>query len=913
MKQVKRKMLAALLAVAAILSVCVLPTAAATSYPMEYTIYYMTSDGTKLGTYIGTCDATECAKVSIPSPSYEGYALSNESDATVTGDMIEWYFPASNYTRNGTGSYTVIYEPLCYMTAYFLYEDGRQAAKPVTVSGKSGSFFRISAPTIADFTPDKTVISGRYAKAEDYDNVYYYRTYYTITYDANGGLGTPAPTSKASGIPHQLTDLVPTYFGRDFLGWAKSPTATTPDYGSGGWIDENEDLTLYAVWKTASYVITFDANGGTGAPSPQAKVYGTTLILSSTEPTRAGFNFLGWATTADATTATYASGGKWTTNRDTTLYAVWEEKPVEYAVYFNANGGSGAPATQTKIKGINLTLSSTVPTRTGYIFKGWGVNATATIAMYSPGTIYPYDSSITLYAVWEAQTFTVSYNANGGAGAPSSQTKIYGEALTLRITIPTRDRYKFLGWSESATATTPTYYAGGTYQKEASVTLYAVWEYINYDFSVSDLTVTPGVVYQYDTVTVKFRVDSWDQKNAYLDIPIDLYLNGSLVHSAAVDFNPYGMSTVTMNLNVGTLVGTQTLEARINWKNHLNETRSNNNRVSMTFDIGKLLEVGTDCVAPNATYIAGYEVISTFYVINDMATEIIPSDHLTFYFEVTQLDANGNETLVYSTTWEQTVIPANASNIVYFKWTVPEGCGGKTLCCKGTVNPAFNGNEQNKENNTALFTVVPQQKIASQTPHTEYEREAPAAYNAYTPIPTPTTGSSTWSMWVYENDEIVLKRYDIRIATDTPVITPDTACKTAIFENGTWTMKSGYGISFDWAPTFETMPGYSVPQADCYTLPQSVDAAFPEFNYQRINGRYRTLEVLGNLFRFAENDEANRNKRIHFIPVYMENREYIVSVTVTQMWTPAGMISGVRCSNMITLKGSIFDDFYVGN
>ena len=107
----------------------------------------------------------------------------------------------------------------------------------------------------------------------------------------------------------------------------------------------------------------------------------------------------------------------------------------------------------------------------------------------------------------------------------------------------------------------------------------------------------------------------------------------------------------------------------------------------MTFNISKLVEVSTDCVSPNATYITGFEVITTFCVSNDMATEIVPSDHLTFYFEVTQLDASGNETLVYSAKWEQTVIPANATNIVFFKWQVPEDCGGKTLCCKGTVNP----------------------------------------------------------------------------------------------------------------------------------------------------------------------------------------------------------------------------------
>jgi hypothetical protein len=59
------------------------------------------------------------------------------------------------------------------------------------------------------------------------------------------------------------------------------------------------------------------------------------------------------------------------------------------------------------------------------------------------------------------ETYTVLYRANGGTGAPSSQTKYAGEDLTLSSTQPTRDNYQFLGWSECSTAKSPTYSAGG--------------------------------------------------------------------------------------------------------------------------------------------------------------------------------------------------------------------------------------------------------------------------------------------------------------------------------------------------------------------------------------------------------------------------------------------------------------------
>ena len=148
---------------------------------------------------------------------------------------------------------------------------------------------------------------------------------------------------------------------------------------------------------------------------------------------------------------------------------------TSYTVSYNANGGSGAPSSQTKWKDQALTLSSTKPTRTGYAFQGWATSASGGVA-YASGASYTANASATLYAVWKANTYTVSYNANGGSGAPSSQTKTYGTALTLSSTKPTRTNYTFKGWGTSASATTVSYAAGASYTANAAVTLYAVWE-----------------------------------------------------------------------------------------------------------------------------------------------------------------------------------------------------------------------------------------------------------------------------------------------------------------------------------------------------------------------------------------------------------------------------------------------------
>lgn len=148
-----------------------------------------------------------------------------------------------------------------------------------------------------------------------------------------------------------------------------------------------------------SYKITYNANGGSGAPSAQTKWKNQTLTLSSTKPIRTGYSFLGWSTSASATSATYSAGGSYTANAAATLYAVW--KANTYTVKYDANGGSGAPANQTKTYGVTLTLSSTKPVRTNYNFKGWGTSASATTVVYTSGASYTNNAAVTLYAIWE--------------------------------------------------------------------------------------------------------------------------------------------------------------------------------------------------------------------------------------------------------------------------------------------------------------------------------------------------------------------------------------------------------------------------------------------------------------------------------------------------------------------------------
>lgn len=149
---------------------------------------------------------------------------------------------------------------------------------------------------------------------------------------------------------------------------------------------------------------------------------------------------------------------------------------TSYTVTYNANGGSGAPGKQTKWMGQSLVLSSTKPTRTGYTFQRWNTKADGSGTSYASGATYNGNAALTLYAVWSVNTYTVTYNANGGNGAPGNQTKKHGETLKLSSTIPTRTDYTFKGWGTSPTATTVSYTAGASYTNNAAITLYAIWE-----------------------------------------------------------------------------------------------------------------------------------------------------------------------------------------------------------------------------------------------------------------------------------------------------------------------------------------------------------------------------------------------------------------------------------------------------
>ena len=153
-----------------------------------------------------------------------------------------------------------------------------------------------------------------------------------------------------------------------------------------------------------------------------------------------------------------------------------------YFVKYNLNGGSGSfPDQKRYYNGAAIKLNSAKPTKTGYSFVCWNTKSDGTGTNYNPSASYSDNADLTLYAIWKANTYIVSYNMNGGNGSIGNQTKTHGQDLTLSSTKPTRTDYTFVGWNTNASATTAQYSAGDKYTVNSGATLYAIWKAIDYN------------------------------------------------------------------------------------------------------------------------------------------------------------------------------------------------------------------------------------------------------------------------------------------------------------------------------------------------------------------------------------------------------------------------------------------------
>ena len=274
----------------------------------------------------------------------------------------------------------------------------------------------------------------------------------------------------------------PTRTGYTFNGWYTAQTGGSQVTTSTK-VTITSAQTLYARWTANTYKVTLDVNGGTATITEFNVTYDGTYSSLPT-PTRTCYTFNGWYT-AQTGGSQVTSSTKVTITSAQTLYARWTANP--YNVVFNGNGStSGDVYSQSFTYDKAQALQQNAFQKIGYHFVGWATSATGSKVYndkQSVTNIAGTNTSVTLYAIWQANTYTVTFNANNGVGTMNSLSMTYdAEAVNLPTNTITREGYIFKGWSTSLDGKVLLHdglsVRNMTAENGGTITLYAIWEII---------------------------------------------------------------------------------------------------------------------------------------------------------------------------------------------------------------------------------------------------------------------------------------------------------------------------------------------------------------------------------------------------------------------------------------------------
>ena len=330
-----------------------------------------------------------------------------------------------------------------------------------------------------------------------------------VTFNGNGGSDSSGNTTLTQILPYGTSAALNvntfTKANSTFIGWGAFPTATYATYKDEESVYTTRDLTLYALWKD-DLTITFHANGGSGSDFTQTVAYNLSLgAYKLTFPensfTNSGYTFAGWGTSSSTKYASAAAGEEKSLSESTTdYYAIWASSSV--TVNFDPNstyGGSGDSFTQ------NLVFDSGILKYTGTLpensftsekgnFVGYSVykkpssssdimvaGESVEITLSNISSYTDDDGTITLYAIWNPKSYTVTYNTLGNGENildVVTNTADYGEAMSYTVRTQAAesayDYYTFQGWGQYSTSTS--YIGGNTISLSGDKTIYAVWK-----------------------------------------------------------------------------------------------------------------------------------------------------------------------------------------------------------------------------------------------------------------------------------------------------------------------------------------------------------------------------------------------------------------------------------------------------
>ena len=346
---------------------------------------------------------------------------------------------------------------------------------------------------------------------------------YTVTLNQQSGSGgTASVTVTYNAAMPSITK--PTRTGYTFGGYYTATNGGgTQYYKADGTSAKNWDrtsaTTLYAKWTAIQYTVTLNQQDGSGGTASVRATYGSAMP-SATMPTRKGYTFGGYYTAVNGGgtqyyTAAGASTRAWNIASNTTLYAKWVAK--KYAITVNPRGGvfqgsSNAYTYDLSVKRLETgtSIGYWVPpsSRTGYTLTGyWDAASGGNKVYYASG--YAADgtywtgsgsaakckgisgsvTSLTVYAQWAVNTYTVTLDRQSGSGGSSSVTATYDKAMPS-ATMPTRTGYTFGGYYTAVNGGGTQYYTAAGASTRAwniasNTTLYAKWVAKKYAITVN--------------------------------------------------------------------------------------------------------------------------------------------------------------------------------------------------------------------------------------------------------------------------------------------------------------------------------------------------------------------------------------------------------------------------------------------
>lgn len=279
------------------------------------------------------------------------------------------------------------------------------------------------------------------------------------------------------------------------------------------------------------------------------------------------------------------------------------------------------------------------------------------------------------------------------------------------------------------------------------------------------------------------------------------------------------------------------------------------------------------------------DVIQSVRVTNSGLADVTPVDNVAVNFSVPGVCAQS----------KQLVVPAQSSQLVYFKFTTPDT---SDMTMEADVNANHAILETDYSNNTVIET-VPLYNFAFNSPPNPGPKDRLSGFVPVAPPGHGDTQSLSWSQWVW-NGGFENVTNNATLSTSASAV-PDGHCPTAM-KSGKWCMKSGYGVDDAVSTSIQSTDNNAVIGA------QHVAAIYPEFYYSTYADTL--IQTSAGKFTLPGNPYSLFGSPTHFTPPDYPDGDYTLDNYVLDAWTPAGMLS-VDVTGTVNIKGSVFDDYYV--